>query len=349
VIEARKMGHSERSLEQMHSSRRRMLAFEKMGTVNKRSPEADAALGRIMYFLEQNRLKMADLFNLIDADDSDYIDAGELYTELTRLGMEITESEATDVCDSMDVDGDGTVERGEFFKRYKELSRERRRANQRARRASATHRFRSLGPDWQRGRVNVSQGRHGVWRAAQYSVAAEKAVAQVAVAGAAAVGAEGSWSHGPRYPAPGGEGASPPPAMVAEVPEAGGQGAPGLLIGSSSSSNGRGALGRRPQSAYSGSQTHVGHTQRRRPQSAAPQMQTVRGGSRPVSAPSSQRPTSAAAAASRLSMSRQSKMTAHEVWTGSYEDVLLMLLDKHKLKLSDLFRQIDADGSGECV
>ena len=32
-----------------------------------------------------------------------------------------------------------------------------------------------------------------------------------------------------------------------------------------------------------------------------------------------------------------------------YEDVLLMLLDKHKLKLSNLFRQIDADSSCECV
>eukprot|EP01052_Picozoa_sp_SAG31_P040258 SAG31_NODE_5789_length_2328_cov_1.345446_2_plen_60_part_00 len=46
---------------------------------------------------------------------------------MLRFGMRLTKEEAEEVCASMDVDGDGTVERSEFFKRYKEISRERRR------------------------------------------------------------------------------------------------------------------------------------------------------------------------------------------------------------------------------
>eukprot|EP01048_Picozoa_sp_COSAG05_P021775 COSAG05_NODE_4116_length_1666_cov_1.931717_3_plen_105_part_01 len=75
---------------------------------------------------------------------------------------------------SLDIDGDGTVERGEFFKRYKELYRERRRAKYSSKRARSMRTFRSLGPEWHRTKdagawCFPSSGKHA-WRASYYKV-----------------------------------------------------------------------------------------------------------------------------------------------------------------------------------
>ena len=165
--------HSARSLERMEATAARVTAYDKITKVE-RSPAADAALGRIISFLENLKYKMSDLFSLIDADDSGFIDKLELHSELTRLGMSLSMQEAEELCSSLDIDGDGTVERGEFFERYKELYRERRRAKCSSKRDGSMRTFRSLGPEWHRTKdagawCFPSNGKHA-WRASYYKV-----------------------------------------------------------------------------------------------------------------------------------------------------------------------------------
>ena len=128
VIEARKMGKSE--VERAAATKARLDEYERLGRVDERprSVNADKALMRIVQHIEENKLKMVDVFNRMDADDSGFIDKHELQTTMLELGLELSLEEAQEVCSDLDVDGDGTVERAEFFKRYQVLYRERRKA-----------------------------------------------------------------------------------------------------------------------------------------------------------------------------------------------------------------------------
>ena len=52
---------------------------------------------------------MADVFNMLDLDNSGEFDTDELHQCMLRFGMHLSREEADEVCASMDVDGDGTV------------------------------------------------------------------------------------------------------------------------------------------------------------------------------------------------------------------------------------------------
>eukprot|EP01043_Picozoa_sp_COSAG02_P126821 COSAG02_NODE_64111_length_261_cov_0.932099_1_plen_67_part_01 len=64
---------------------------------------------------------------------------------MRELGLDLSLQEAQEVCCDLDVDGDGTVERAEFFKRYQVLYRERRKATWgQQRRAKDSHAFQTI-------------------------------------------------------------------------------------------------------------------------------------------------------------------------------------------------------------
>jgi Ca2+-binding EF-hand superfamily protein len=274
AVEERKV-RSMRSQERMQDTKARVAAFDDMGTVDNRSAGADAALVKIIMFMQTNRLKMTDLFSLMDVDDDGFIDADEVHGALTKLGSAVSRAEAMELCASMDVDGDGTVERAEFFKRYKELSREQRSSAWTRRRLAGMHRFRSLGPDYRAGTLDARAGKSGVWQAARYAVRP------------AAV------------PAPEHERKDPAPTAL-----------------------------------------------KIRPASAAPRLQSPKRGTRPGSAvpsrPGSAVPSRPGSAVPSRPGSRRDT-TPQLKRRQDYADALLELLDTYKLKLADLFGQIDGE------
>ena len=115
--EMRKMGG--REAERAAETKAKLESFDKLGRVDERprSAQADAALVRIINYIEENKLKMVNVFNQMDADDSGFIDKYELQTTMKELGLDLTLDEAEQVCADLDIDGDSTVERAEFFKR----------------------------------------------------------------------------------------------------------------------------------------------------------------------------------------------------------------------------------------
>lgn len=76
-IAARKMISPEQ-LEHMAATKARVENYNRIATKAKRSAAADAALGRIIDFLDENKLMMADLFNLLDLDSSGEFDGATL-------------------------------------------------------------------------------------------------------------------------------------------------------------------------------------------------------------------------------------------------------------------------------
>ena len=282
-IESRKM-KTGAEVERMAATAARVAGFDKVATVKKRSAAADAALNRIIQFLEENKLMMADVFNMMDVDNSGELDAGELYSTMTRFGMYLTEVEADEVCDSMDVDGDGTVERGEFFKRYKELSRERRRAGFQDGRAAGTQTFQTIGTaDYKAGPTarpaRPGSGSRSRWRPSTFVVAAASTT--------------GGATNG-------GGGDQPPLAVV------------------------------------------------HKPESAAARLQAQRLPCRPLSAARKvAEPVRPASAAARTeAVVGASLKGATDTHGMKYEDVLLARVYDNKLRLSELFDQIDRDNSG---
>ena len=293
VIEARKLGQKEAEL--AAATKERLQAFEKLGRVDTRPrpAKADEALLRIMAYLEKNKLKMVDVFNKMDKDDSGYIDAEEMELTLRELGLELTPEEAAQVCGDMDVDGDGTVERAEFFKRYKLLSRERRQATWRQqRRAKDSHSFRTMAANTENLQLDRRARRPWVWRPTQYRVQrlAEEEEQE--------------------------PGAAAPAAQAAVKP----------LLSSDSAEQ---------------------FAARKRP-SSAPAMSRA---SRPGSGTRRALPGKTASAITKhlqrlkptVDPTDEASAAAEKEWKKNYVDHLLAILDEHKLKLQDLFREIDSD------
>jgi len=87
---------------------------------------ATESLNRIFDFVHARRLKMMDLFALMDRDGSQVVDAHELHAALCSLGLQLRQQELMAVVEAMDVDGDGTIETAEFLERMKLIGRQRR-------------------------------------------------------------------------------------------------------------------------------------------------------------------------------------------------------------------------------
>ena len=126
------------------------------------SPLAVEAFGVIFRHLQERKLKMSDLFALMDRDGGGEIDIMELEATLNWLRCPVEPDELAAVIDALDVDGGGTVDREEFFARVKAIGRQRRReafgsgdrsiapsGGRRGRPGSAasTFRFQSMVPD----------------------------------------------------------------------------------------------------------------------------------------------------------------------------------------------------------
>ena len=66
---------------------------------------ATESLNRIFDFVHARRLKMMDLFALMDRDGSQVVDAHELHAALCSLGLQLRQQELMAVVEAMDVDG----------------------------------------------------------------------------------------------------------------------------------------------------------------------------------------------------------------------------------------------------
>eukprot|EP01052_Picozoa_sp_SAG31_P043389 SAG31_NODE_7210_length_1754_cov_2.098489_1_plen_303_part_00 len=109
-------------------SKRRLAEAEarRKGRVPVVSSLAEEAMARIFQYLTERKFKVADIFNLVDADMSDNIEPAELQETLHRLGLRINAAELRAMTAALDVDGDSTIGRAEFFERMKHIGRLRR-------------------------------------------------------------------------------------------------------------------------------------------------------------------------------------------------------------------------------
>ena len=87
---------------------------------------AEEAMSRIFEYMAERKFKVADIFNLVDADMSDDVEPHELQATLYKLGLSINDAELRAMVAALDVDGDGSIGRAEFFKRMKHIGRARR-------------------------------------------------------------------------------------------------------------------------------------------------------------------------------------------------------------------------------
>lgn len=335
AIEARKMGKAE--ADRAAATKARLDGYEKLGRVDERprSEKADQALMRIIQYIDENKLKMVDVFNRMDADESGFIDKHELQTTMSELGLDLSLEEAEQVCADLDVDGDCTVERAEFFKRYKELYRERRQASWRMqRRAKDSHKFRTMEHNSNNLKLDASSKRAWQWQPTLFQVPSIDSVANPAPAPvdletlATAIERGTAGIHWPLAPAP-----CPAPA----APRAG-----GIAL-------------ERPASAPAVSR-------QRRPFSASSRGSRPGSGARAGSArrtPGQPKPTTGGTKLATtitdhlallkpepVSSSAAANLAAEKKWKQNHVDALLLMLEQHKLKLADLFNEIDTDGSG---
>jgi Ca2+-binding EF-hand superfamily protein len=86
------------------------------------------AFNAILRHLQERKLKMADLFAMMDRDGGGEIEIDELGATLQWLGLQLSPEALESVIESLDVDGGGTVDREEFFVRIRAISRQRRKA-----------------------------------------------------------------------------------------------------------------------------------------------------------------------------------------------------------------------------
>jgi hypothetical protein len=86
------------------------------------------AFSAILRHLQERKLKMADLFAMMDRDGGGEIEVDELGQTLNFLGCHLSPEALVSVIEALDVDGGGTVDREEFFVRIRAISRQRRKA-----------------------------------------------------------------------------------------------------------------------------------------------------------------------------------------------------------------------------
>lgn len=336
AIEARKMGTAE--AERAAATKARLDGYERLGRVDERprSAKADAALLRIVQYMGENKLKMADVFNRMDADDSGFIDKDELQTTMCELGLDLSLEEAAQVCSDLDVDGDGTVERAEFFKRYQLIHREHRKATwSQQRRKKDSHSFQTIdhNPNL---RLDLQSKRAWQWQPTKFRVPSIDTVANPApapvdieaLASAIQTGmASTKWPVQPApCPAPA-KSCLPNPGRPASAPASTRRSQP-------FSASSRPGSGARKKHTSAGTGETTGTRPQPRPSSGATKLAATITGHLELLKPS---PISSSAAANAA---------AEKAWKQNHVDVLLSILEQHKLKLADLFNQIDADGSG---
>lgn len=237
------------------------------------------------------------------------------------------------MCSDLDVDGDGTVERAEFFKRYQVLHRERRKATwslQRLKKDSHTFQTIVHNPNL---RLNPQSRRAWQWQPTKYRVPSLAAAANPAPVDldtlASAIGDSSANSKWPVQPAPCPAAARP------------------LL-----------AAAARPSSAPASIRRHRPFSAGSRPGSAT-QTGTDAGDTKAATRPPQPRPSTGATKLAAtvtghldllkpppVSASGAANAAAEQAWKQNHVDVLLSILERHKLKLADLFSQLDADKSG---
>lgn len=84
------------------------------------------AFSVILRHLQERKLKMSDLFAMMDRDGGGEIEIDELGATLQWLGLNMSQEALWSVIEALDVDGGGTVDREEFFVRVRAISRQRR-------------------------------------------------------------------------------------------------------------------------------------------------------------------------------------------------------------------------------
>lgn len=334
ATEAQKLGEAE--AKRAAATRARLDGYEKLGRVDERlrSAKADQALMRIVQHIIENKLKMVDVFNRMDADDSGFIDKTELQTTMHELGLELSLEEAAEVCSDLDVDGDGTVERAEFFKRYQVLHRERRKAEwSLQRRMKDCHSFQTIAhnPNLQ---LDSTSKRAWQWQPTKFRVPSLKSVANPApvladletLASAIEEGSMNSrWPIQPTLRRT----STTCHRVVAARPSS----APATTRRSRPFS-----ASSRPGSAARTKDSSVDPRDRKtaqlRPSTGTTKVATSITGHLELLKPQP------------VSLSASANAAAEKAWKQNYIDTLLSILDQHKLNLADLFSQIDTDGSG---
>eukprot|EP01047_Picozoa_sp_COSAG01_P042795 COSAG01_NODE_3760_length_5722_cov_5.035390_1_plen_747_part_00 len=85
---------------------------------------AGVAIDALFDFVQSDKLKLADLFERIDRDNSGTLERDELAMCLTMLGVEVQESHLDAIFGVLDRDGDGEVVIAEFFESMEQLKSE---------------------------------------------------------------------------------------------------------------------------------------------------------------------------------------------------------------------------------
>ena len=85
--------------------------------------EAGDAVDALFHWVNSDKLKLADLFNRIDKDNSGALEKDEFAMCMTMLGVPVEERHLDAMMLILDVDGDGDVVISEFFERMEMLHR----------------------------------------------------------------------------------------------------------------------------------------------------------------------------------------------------------------------------------